>query len=148
MRPMFLNIFQDFYYLYHMIIACLDNPTHTYCIPIIYRSLNLGYYNIKISSGRKGRMNWESSVEIHTLRVLVTQLCVWLFVTPWTVAHQTPLSMGFSRQEYCSGLPFPSAGHVPNPGIKPISPALQANSLLSQPLGKASIYTTMHKIEG
>ena len=41
-----------------------------------------------------------------------------LFATPWTVAHQAPLSMGFSRQEYWSGLPFPSPGNLPNPGIK------------------------------
>ena len=49
---------------------------------------------------------------------------VWLFVTPWTVAHQAPPSMGFSRQEYWSGLPFPSPGNLPDPGIKPRSPAL------------------------
>ena len=48
-----------------------------------------------------------------------------LFVTPWTVAHQAPLSMGFSRQEYWSGLPFPSPGHLPDPGIEPGCPALQ-----------------------
>ena len=47
-----------------------------------------------------------------------------LFVTPWTVAYQAPLSMGFSRQEYWSGLPFPSPGDLPNPGIKPRSPVL------------------------
>ena len=57
---------------------------------------------------------------------------VWLFATPWTVASQDPLSMEFSRQEYCSGLPFPSSGNLPNPGIEPRSPALQADSLPSQ----------------
>ena len=50
-----------------------------------------------------------------------------LFVTPWTVAYQAPPSMGFSRQEYWSGLPFPSPRDLPNPGIKPGSPALQAD---------------------
>ena len=45
-----------------------------------------------------------------------------LFATPWTVAHQAPLSMGFSRQKYWSGLPFPSPGDIPNPGIEPRSP--------------------------
>ena len=50
-------------------------------------------------------------------------------VTPWTVARQVPLSMGFSRQEYWSGLPFPSPGDCPDPGIEPRSPALQADSL-------------------
>ena len=54
------------------------------------------------------------------------------FVTPWTVAHQAPLSMGFSRQEYWSGLPFPSPGDLPNPGIEPRSPALQADALPSE----------------
>ena len=48
------------------------------------------------------------------------------FVTPWTVAHQVPLSMRFPRQEYWSGLPFPTSGDLPNPGIKPRFPALQA----------------------
>ena len=51
------------------------------------------------------------------------------FATPWTVAHQAPLSMGFSRQEYWSGLPFPSLGDLPDPGVEPMSPALQVGSL-------------------
>ena len=54
------------------------------------------------------------------------------FATPWTVAHQAPLSMGFPRQEYWSGLPFPSPGDLPNPGIELGSPALQADSLLTE----------------
>ena len=53
------------------------------------------------------------------------------FATPWTVAHQIPLSMGFPRQEYWSRLPFSSPGDLPDPGIKPWSPALQADSLPS-----------------
>ena len=55
--------------------------------------------------------------------------CVWLFEIPRTVAYQAPPSIGFSRQEYWSGLPFPSPGDLPNPGIEPRSPALQADSL-------------------
>ena len=55
--------------------------------------------------------------------------CVQLFGNPWTVAHQVPLSMGFSRQEQWTGSPFPSPGDLPNPGIEPRSPALQADSL-------------------
>ena len=55
---------------------------------------------------------------------------VQLFVTLWTVAYQAPLSMGFSRQEYWSGLPFPSPGDLPDPGIEAMCPALQAGSLL------------------
>ena len=54
------------------------------------------------------------------------------------MAHQAPLSMEFSRQEYRSGLPFPSPGDLPNPRIKPGSPALQADSLPSEPPGKSS----------
>ena len=53
--------------------------------------------------------------------------------TPWTVAQQAPPSMGFSRQEYWSGLPFPSPGDLPDPGIEPRSPALQADALTSEP---------------
>ena len=59
-----------------------------------------------------------------------------LFATPWTVAHQAPPSMGFSRQEYWSGLPFPSPGDLPDPGIEPRSPTLQADALPSEPPGK------------
>ena len=58
-----------------------------------------------------------------------------LFATPWTVAHQAPPSVEFSRQEYWSGLPFPSPGDLPNPGIKCRSPALQADALPSVPPG-------------
>ena len=64
--------------------------------------------------------------------VIVKSLsCVWLFATPWTVAYQASLSMGFSRQEYWSGLPFPSLGDLPDQGIEPGSPALEADSLTS-----------------
>ena len=59
-----------------------------------------------------------------------------LFVTPLTVAHQDPLSMAFSTQEYQSGLPFPPPGDLPDPGIEPGSPASQADSLLTEPPGK------------
>ena len=70
---------------------------------------------------------------------LVAKLCPTL-VTPWTVAHQAPLSMGFSKQAYWSGLPFPSPGDLPNPGVKPGSPALQADALPSEPPGKQISY--------
>ena len=59
-----------------------------------------------------------------------------LFATLWTVAHQAPPSMGFSRQEYWSRLPFPSPGYLPNPGIEPGSPALQADALTAELPGK------------
>ena len=59
--------------------------------------------------------------------------CFQLFATQWSVAYQAPQSMGFSRQEYWSGLPFPSLGDLPNPGIEPGSPAMQADTLPSEP---------------
>ena len=58
------------------------------------------------------------------------------FLTSWTVACQAPPFMGFSRQEYHNGLPFPSPGDLPNPGVKPRSPSLQADSLLCEPPGR------------
>ena len=60
-----------------------------------------------------------------------------LFATPWTVAYQVSLSMGFSRQEYWSGLPFPFPGDLPDSGIEPGSPALEADALTSEPPGKS-----------
>ena len=62
---------------------------------------------------------------------------VQLSVTPWTVAYQSPLSMGFSRQEYWSGLPLPFPGDLPHPGIETGSPALQTDALPSEPPGKS-----------
>ena len=62
------------------------------------------------------------------------------FVTPWTVACQAPLSIGFSRQEYWSRLPFLSPGDLPNPGIELRSPTLQADALPSEPPGKSLIF--------
>ena len=74
---------------------------------------------------------------ISKVKVKVKSLTrVRLFVTPWTVAYQAPPSMGFSRQEYWSGLPFPSPGDLPNPGFEPRSPTFQAGSLPSEPPGK------------
>ena len=67
---------------------------------------------------------------------------VWLFATLWTVAHLAPLSTGFSRQEYWSGLPFPSPGDLPDPGIELRSPALQADALTSEPPGNNFSYFT------
>ena len=71
------------------------------------------------------------------LKVKVKSLsCVRLFATAWTVAYQAPLPMEFSRQEYWSGLPFPSPGDLPDPGIELCSPTLQVDTLPSEPPGK------------
>ena len=81
---------------------------------------------------------------IVTLKVKVKSLSrVRLFATPRTVAYQAPPSMGFSRQEYWSGVPFPSPGDLPNPGIKPGSPKFQANALTSEPPGKPNYSLTL-----
>ena len=77
--------------------------------------------------------------------VLSSFSCVQLFVTLWTIAHQALLSMGFSRQEYWSGLPCPPLWDLPNPGIEPVtpvSPALLEDSLPTEPQGKhLSLYS-------
>ena len=67
-------------------------------------------------------------------------------MAPWTVAHQSPLSMDFSSKDYWSGLPFPPPGDLPNSGIKLGSPALQADSLLSEPPGKSNIPNKVSKL--
>ena len=74
----------------------------------------------------------ESEVKVKSLSRIL------LFVTPWTIAYEGPPSMGFSRQEYWSGLPFPSPGDLPNPGIEPRSLALRVDALPSKPSGKIS----------
>ena len=69
---------------------------------------------------------------------LVPKLCPTL-MTPWTIAHQSPLSVGFSRQEYWSELPFPSPGNLPDPEIKPtslVAPALAGGFFITEPPGK------------
>ena len=65
---------------------------------------------------------------------------VQLFATPWTVAHQAPLSMGFFRQEYWSGFPFPSPGDLPDPGVESTSPVSAGGFFTTVPPGKSSIY--------
>ena len=86
---------------------------------------------------------WMSCIRIK-LKVLVSH--VWFCVTAWTVTCQALLSTEFSRQEYWSGLPFPSPGDLPDPGIEPGSPALQADTLLSEPLGKSIRIKVYNKV--
>ena len=75
--------------------------------------------------------------------VLVAKSCPTL-VTLWTVASQAPLSMGFPRQEYWSGLPFPSPGHLPDPRIKPVSPALAGGFFITESPGKPCMCVHTH----
>ena len=90
---------------------------------------------------------WENNFEKMTLHYVVS--CVGHSVmsdsvTPWTLVHQAPLSMGFSRQEYWSRVPFPIPGNLPVPEIEPESPVLQAESLLSKPPGKPPMLFKPH----
>ena len=81
------------------------------------------------------------------LKVKVKSLSrVRLLATPWTVAYQAPLSMRFSRQEYWSGLPFPSPGDLPDPGIEPGFPTLEADTLTSEPPGKPNLHSICQQI--
>ena len=68
------------------------------------------------------------------------------FETPWTVDHQAPLAMGFSKHEYWSGLPFPSPEDLPDPGMELWSPALEADALTSEPPGKPSLHYTVSQM--
>ena len=74
-------------------------------------------------------------LEAHVIVVVKLLIHVQLYATLWTVAYQPPLSMGFPRQEYSSGLPFPSLGNLPNSGIEPASPAWQVGSSPLRDLG-------------
>ena len=79
-----------------------------------------------------------SLVALHVVCMLIRSFVSDSLATPWTVAHQAPLSMEFPKQEYWSGLPFPPPGHIPNPGVDPKSPALEADSLPLSYLGRAT----------
>ena len=96
------------------------------------KSLNVGLSNESIKA-----LNF--SVLLLLFSCSVMSDC---FVTPWTVARQALLSMGFPRWEYWSGLLFPSPGDLPNPVIEPASPTLQEDSLLTEPTGKPSVFCT------
>ena len=98
--------------------------------------------------------NWKRSVLIPVPKKGNAKECsklkllsyVQLFKTSWTVAYQASLSMGFSRQEYQSGLPFPSPEDLPDPGIEPRSPTLQADALPSEPPGKPKNVQTIMQL--
>ena len=94
-----------------------DSPTDSSGVPVLKRKGERAVLYMILEK----EVKWVKSFSL-----------VWLFATPWTVACQVPPSMGFSKQEYWSGLPFPSPGDLSNPGFKHGSPALQADSLLSE----------------
>ena len=90
-------------------------------------------FHVLLNPGLENLEHYFASVWVSIVKSLSR---VRLFATPWTVAYQASPSMGFSRQEYWSGLPFPSPGDLPDPGIKPGFPALEADALTSEPPGK------------
>ena len=95
-------------------------------VPGILQARTLEWVAISFSKA------WKWKVKVKSLS------CVRLLATPWTAAYQAPPSMGFSRQEYWSGLPFPSPGDRLYTGIEPGSPALYADALPSEPPGKST----------
>ena len=111
----------------HMYIMCIYVYTYVYiylCIYIYTHTIHICILCI------------DSAVKLLS--------CVQIFATPWTVAYQASPSMGFSQQEYWSGLPFPSPGDLPNPRVEPRSPALQADALTSESPGKPLNSIYMH----
>ena len=103
-------------------------------VPGILQARTLEWVAISFSIAWK----WKVKVKSLSLEQLVA--------TPWTVAYQAPPFMGFSRREYWSGLPFPSPGDLPNPGIEPGSPTLQADALPSEPPGNPKTVLRSHQI--
>ena len=101
---------------------------------IVVKNLTSCFFPKQISS-----VCWRKVLVPHCLFFLCPTLAI-----SWTVAHQAPLSMGFSRQEYWSGWPFPFPGHLPDPGIEPGSLALQAGSLLTELPGKPLLFSKVN----
>ena len=98
-------------------------------------------YMLNIYTQIHTQTHTHTHISAHVCCVLSRFSCVQLFSTPWTVAHQAPLSMGFSRQPYWSRMPVPVPGDPGNPGMEPRFPALKADSLLSEPPGKLLLLT-------
>ena len=103
------------------------------------------WWDCEDTSVKAGRSVWILVVQSELMRMLLVKCevkslsCAQLFATPWTVARQVPLPMGFSRQEYWNELPCPPPRDLPNLGMEPVSPALQAVSLPLEPPGKPSM---------
>ena len=100
--------------------------------------LSMGSQRDRHDLGTKQQQQcFQTNKYTHAVLCLVIQSCP-VFVTPWTVAHQSPRSTGFSRQEYWSGLPFPSPGNPPDPGTEPMSSALVGGFCTTELSGKAN----------
>ena len=124
---------------YFSVLFCFYNNYPNRCEVVSNWHLDiLKHFLSQGTQNNTGKLLW---IILSYKKVIVpTPSHVQLFATPWTVAHQAPPSMGFSRQEYWSGLPFLSPGDLLDPGIKPKSPTLQADALTSEPAGKPLIW--------
>ena len=146
------------YWVFHIIRICSFKitcfPAHfvlckdTFSVQTLYHLWSKdssGEYSVNVGSQTsfyhdevKRTTRWLRSLKWQAtcfMKSEVAQSCG-LFAIPWTVAYQAPPSIEFSRQEYWDGLPLPSAGDLPDRGIKPMSPTLQADALPSEPPGK------------
>ena len=132
--------------IFHGLNKCLITCVHHCGIPQkSFTALNIPVMCLFILSPPTPGNHWSFDY-VHS-HVLSHFSHILLFATPWTAAHQAPLSMGFSRQEYWSGLPFPSLGDLPDPGVEPGSPILQADSLLSEPPEIVLPFPECHRVE-
>ena len=104
-------------------------------------------FRVDRTSPQRARKYWGYSKGTECMRALVAQSCLTVFVTPWTVACQVPLSVGFPRQEYWSGLPFPSPGDLPGPGIEPVSPSPAGGFFTTETPGKPKVENTWSKVK-
>ena len=96
------------------------------------RSQKMSFLNLFLGFSLVAGRSTSRQADVHAQSLS----CVWLFATPRTIACPAPLSMGFCRQEHCSGLPFPPPGELPNPGMEPLSPALEGGIFTTEPPGK------------
>ena len=113
----------------------MSHRTRTWLGDYKHRRMALSWLPIQLRKQSPKPHSWEGA-ELEE-KCDVSHWVVSDYVTPWTVAQQAPLTMGFSRQEWWSGLPFPSPGDLPDPGIQSKFPALQAEFLLSELLGRS-----------
>ena len=128
---------------YMYVLSMWDNESMYYLHDVTLRRIHVRWYVCVVSMWDDIYVRWWERWKKWKKVELLSH--VWPFATPQTVAYQAPPSMGFSRQECWSGLPFPSPGDLPDPGLEPRSPALQADALPSKPPGNLVIIITLFK---
>ena len=126
----------DLYAFYFFFLLNCSGQNYQYCVEQMWQE----YIPLPCCRSERKRFQlfttkYDVSCGFALAAAVQSLSCVQLFMTPWIVACQAPLSMGFSRQEYWSGLPFPSPGDLPHPGIQPTSPALAGKFFTTEPQG-------------